>query len=245
MEVGEVFATFFSGLRLTISDLIAALLLVRVDQHQRRDPFPTSGSRIREKTERLKGAVKLFREEDVEGQNAPYSVNQAMLDLQDVVDLQAHMLGINGYMMYLYMNMLALKPLTGARKLLKMPTAVRPRFMRSARNTHAPFQQEEGGEKAREDFCCGWNHQALIYTAELDPNDIVYARYNSYAGRVAGHAIAVDKKLKAIVIMFRGSLSLADFLTDGMVTPESLQRAGKMWNFDGKGHYAHKGMLVS
>ena len=48
----------------------------------------------------------------------------------------------------------------------------------------------------------------------LRREDIIYSHFASYAHEVVAFAVAVDHAEKTVVVSMRGSLALADFLTD-------------------------------
>jgi hypothetical protein len=53
----------------------------------------------------------------------------------------------------------------------------------------------------------------------------------------------LDHDREAVVVWLRGTFSLADLVTDLLVTPADLEPMVKQWGFEGKGHHAHSGML--
>ena len=50
---------------------------------------------------------------------------------------------------------------------------------------------------------------------------------------------------QTLVVTIRGTLSLEDCITDVQADPQSLEEVGREWGFDGRGRYAHSGMLRS
>ena len=55
-------------------------------------------------------------------------------------------------------------------------------------------------------------------------------------------ALYVDHELKSVIISIRGSLSLADVLTDMLAISEDLGKHSKYFNFSTEGDFVHTGM---
>lgn len=78
----------------------------------------------------------------------------------------------------------------------------------------------------------------------VSEEDIVYVQYKQ--GVVSSpYAIVLDHKWKSVVIAIRGTQSLEDMLADLMMVPVELTSIGVKCGFDGKGRYAHSGMVAT
>jgi hypothetical protein len=86
--------------------------------------------------------------------------------------------------------------------------------------------------------------RTFTYTTGLKDHHIAYSSFTAYLGEAVPYTICIDHDRRAIVLATRGTLSLPDLVTDLMATPESLEMMGRQFGFDGKGHYAHSGMLA-
>ena len=77
---------------------------------------------------------------------------------------------------------------------------------------------------------------------EVTESDIVYANYK--AGIVdTPFAVVLDHAWKSVVVTIRGSASIDDFVCDLAFMRRSLNSCGEKFGFDGRGKFAHKGML--
>jgi len=77
----------------------------------------------------------------------------------------------------------------------------------------------------------------------LSDSHIVYASFTNHIAEAVPYVVSVDHKRRAVVITCRGTLSLGDLVTDLLCEPTELDIAGRQFGFDGRGHYAHSGML--
>ena len=59
------------------------------------------------------------------------------------------------------------------------------------------------------------------------------------------YAIQLDKEMRTIIVVIRGTMSLEDCVTDLLIDPQEMHEAGKRWGFDGEGRYCHRGFLQS
>jgi len=100
-----------------------------------------------------------------------------------------------------------------------------------------------GGVRGDES-CMNANEGALLALSGLaDAGDLAYA---SFANSVEGptpYAILVDHRRRAVVLAVRGTLSLEDCLTDALAEPRALDDLGEQHGFDGRGQFAHSGIL--
>ena len=151
--------------------------------------------------------------------------SQDKKDLQLVTDYLPYMLAIYGWKLLVYMDTVEFRPFKRMTKLLKLP----------ARGQNHTYQ---------DDNFCSCARSALLTQAGIKDEHVVYASFSVVEAISIPHAIMVDHDKLSIVVTCRGSLSLADLLTDAMIEPESLMRAGERWGFDGRGNYAHSGMLL-
>jgi len=106
-------------------------------------------------------------------------------------------------------------------------------------SSYLPFQCVVEG-----DNCCSVNEAALLAQAgdSSDSCELVYARFDN--GLIeTPHCVVIDRKWKSVVLSIRGSLSLEDCLTDVLCDPESLEKLGMDYGFDGHGEYCHSGVV--
>lgn len=151
--------------------------------------------------------------------------SQDKKDLQFITDYLPYMLAIYGWKLLVYMDTIEFRPFRSMSKLLKLPT----------RNRNHAYQ---------DDNTCKCARSALLTQGGIADENVLYASFSVVEAMSIPHAILVDHEKLSIVVSCRGSLSLSDLLTDAMIEPVSLLRAGERWGFDGKGHYAHSGMLL-
>jgi hypothetical protein len=92
------------------------------------------------------------------------------------------------------------------------------------------------------DFC-GYNRAGLsVFTEMIDNSELVFVSFRNDMIHKP-FAIFLDHHLRAVVITIRGTLSIEDGITDITCEPQEMTEAGKRWGFDGRGRYAHGGML--
>jgi len=227
-QVGQVFATFFGGFKLTPTEWLAGILMIKAAHKENRaqavreividsqpQHSPSPGQRLEVKSERL-------------GSHRNMGADIAS-ELQVYHDILPYTEAINTWKLMLLQAWIAGNPIASASKLVR--DSLKHSYHRITRGNHAG------------DNCCSWNHTAFVHVSGISSDDIVFSSFTSYAAELVAFAVAVDHQKKNVVVAFRGSLALADFLTDGALQPTSLEDAGKEWGFDGRGHYAHGAML--
>jgi hypothetical protein len=90
--------------------------------------------------------------------------------------------------------------------------------------------------------CCATYRSAFLAQG-IRMEHVLYADVVTQAGENVPFAIIADPNTRSIVITCRSTMTLPDFVTDANLTPAELTEAGKLWGFDGEGHFAHGGML--
>jgi len=218
----EVLNAFFQHSRLTLTDLLAGLILLRLDQRSRRMDTPMIAQSYFKKVKKKKHGI-LESSKHVM-QSPEENESDAMEVLHDFEAHSGYMLAMYGWKMQLYAH----RPWRGLRNV----TTISPHKMSFASG----------------DNCFKCNHKTLLSESGLKKSDVVYAQFSSHApdGQKSiqiPHAVLIAKEKKEIVIALRGTFSLQDMLADVLIAPQSLTEAGDRWGFDGKGHYAHSGML--
>ena len=73
----------------------------------------------------------------------------------------------------------------------------------------------------RGDNCCSCNFATWSAIASKDLGTILHVSYENEVG-LSPYAVVFDENHKSIVISIRGSTSLSDVLTDGLVNPSSI-----------------------
>jgi len=93
------------------------------------------------------------------------------------------------------------------------------------------------------DNCCGLNQTGLsIITEHLSNTELVFVSFrNDTTHKV--YAVFLDHDKAQVVVAIRGTLSLEDCVTDAICDPVELESVGRQWGFDGRGKFAHSGML--
>ncbi|CAK9039225.1 Diacylglycerol lipase-alpha (DAGL-alpha) (DGL-alpha) (Neural stem cell-derived dendrite regulator) (Sn1-specific diacylglycerol lipase alpha) [Durusdinium trenchii] len=248
-QVAEVFAAWFTGVKITPMELLVGIALVRAEQREVREvrksevlgkglsvvveepedipplqlhqSAPKSKIKVLPKFEAMPSA---YRDD-----NNPAEMARVMRELHEVLPYSEAM---NTWKLYMLTSLLKGKPLHGAKELI-VGALHRSRHRRGRRDQHAG------------DNCCSWNHSAFVKTTEIQTEDLVFSQFISYAAELVAFAVAVDHKTKKVVLGFRGSLALSDFLTDAALQPTNLHEAGQKYGFNGDKHYCHGGMLAA
>mmetsp|Transcript_19659 Transcript_19659/g.42728 ORF Transcript_19659/g.42728 Transcript_19659/m.42728 type:complete len:394 (+) Transcript_19659:1628-2809(+) len=83
----------------------------------------------------------------------------------------------------------------------------------------------------------------MLKSLGIQENDLLYANFSNDVG-VNPYLILRDKEWKTIVIAIRGTLSFEDMISDVTISPESLEKIGEQFGFDGRGEFCHSGMLA-
>jgi hypothetical protein len=73
--------------------------------------------------------------------------------------------------------------------------------------------------------CCNWNLNLFFKNSGLQPSDILLANYDVDLHRRV-YIVCVDHKMKAMIVIIRGTLSLADTLVDLDARPISMEGHG-------------------
>jgi sn1-specific diacylglycerol lipase len=94
-----------------------------------------------------------------------------------------------------------------------------------------------------EDNMWQMHKHALLLTAGLENADLVYAQLRS-GFTENPYCILLDHEWNSVVVSIRGTFSLEDMVTDVLIDPESVEELGEEFGFDGKGQYAHGGVLA-
>lgn len=90
--------------------------------------------------------------------------------------------------------------------------------------------------------CCRWHEGAFFRVTQLGRAELIYASWINQVA-VTPYCISVDTTSKTVIVAIRGSLSLEDALTDCLADDYQLSDLGRDLGFDGKGVYAHRGMI--
>ena len=85
--------------------------------------------------------------------------------------------------------------------------------------------------------------ETVGFDADGANGKLLYSSYTSCMGEAVPYTVSVDHRRRAVVVALRGTLSVEDAFTDLLCTPASLEEAGRAWGFDGSKHFAHSGML--
>jgi sn1-specific diacylglycerol lipase len=98
------------------------------------------------------------------------------------------------------------------------------------------------GERLEEDNFWQTHKTALLLTAGLNEDDVVYVQLKSGFNQNP-YCILLDHEWQSVVVSIRGTFSLEDCVTDVLIDPEPLDALGLEFGFDGKDQYCHGGVL--
>ncbi|GAB4819117.1 hypothetical protein N2152v2_006163 [Parachlorella kessleri] len=83
----------------------------------------------------------------------------------------------------------------------------------------------------------------------VQPEDLLYVSYANSPGGVLPYIIMLDRPTKSVVLAVRGTVSMEDLITDLLSSPLDVSSWLPDWvneaNADGKGMYAHSGIVGS
>eukprot|EP00981_Chlorochromonas_danica_P002538 scaffold487_cov178-Ochromonas_danica.AAC.26 len=122
-------------------------------------------------------------------------------------------------------------------------TAGHPERSMGAAFVELSNRYERRGSPHLEAYYCAWNRSGINKhgTALKHTELIQYSQRNDMTHKP--YAIFVDHAMQTVVLTIRGTVSIEDCITDILCDPVELEAAGRMWGFDGRGKYAHGGML--
>jgi len=239
-SVAETFNSWFSGTELSLSDLLAGVILIRLDQKRNQammHKYTPENNTISEYVPNAKAVQKHFgvlgtsvrsiQPAATDSESTALS-QQAYQVLDDLNEHMPFMIALYGWKLQVYANGVRFKPLSALSNVIPLsPGALR---------------------FGTGDNCFRCSQQTVLKQTELNSDEVIYGQFSTEARDEAGsiqvpHALFVCKEKKELVISLRGTLSLQDLMTDAMIAPEALTTAGRCWGFDGASHYAHAGML--
>lgn len=99
------------------------------------------------------------------------------------------------------------------------------------------------GDRLEEDNFWQTHKTALLLTAGLNEDDVVYVQLKS-GFHQNPYCILLDHEWHSVVVSIRGTFSLEDCVTDVLIDPEPLDALGLEFGFDGKDQYCHGGVLA-
>ncbi|ETV75108.1 hypothetical protein H257_10685 [Aphanomyces astaci] len=137
----------------------------------------------------------------------------------DLAHFSKYAIGIYGWMLYVWSH-----PWTSGPRLV----------LRSLTTRGQPY--------IHGDNCVHWHQVALQLETGVADADIVYASFGNAVCKPA-FCVTLDHHKKQVVIAIRGTLSLEDCLTDAIAYGVSLDEMAATYQCDGKGAFAHQGML--
>mmetsp|Transcript_53980 Transcript_53980/g.161553 ORF Transcript_53980/g.161553 Transcript_53980/m.161553 type:complete len:89 (+) Transcript_53980:1575-1841(+) len=75
--------------------------------------------------------------------------------------------------------------------------------------------------------------------------ELAYAYFNKQMTMEgAVYCILVDHLWKSVVVCVRGTLSLADYVVNCDLVPDSLEETGLEFGFEGQDEFCHKGYMA-
>lgn len=94
------------------------------------------------------------------------------------------------------------------------------------------------------DSCCGINEAAVAQFTKNYDAELVYAAFENSV-HVKPYAIFLDHAKQQTIITIRGTITLEDWISDGISDSVELKDAGLLWGFDGQGRYGHEGFVTA
>ncbi|GAB6029644.1 hypothetical protein CHUAL_005379 [Chamberlinius hualienensis] len=217
-EIAHLLSDFFRDLDVVPSDVVAGLVLLR--QQQRKEKSAIVAQKDNDTYEFLSGI--------------PITPRSRFLALHDpeileefktVIHYMRYALAVYGWPMYIKGH-----AATGLCRLCP--------YLRCC--CCLPFCRRKNGEEVVEvveDNCCQCNRAAMCQMLDLQTSALVYVSYHLEVGETP-FFVAVDHKMKTIVVSIRGTLSLKDVITDLNAEGEQLPVEPQREEWIG-----HKGMV--
>jgi sn1-specific diacylglycerol lipase len=91
--------------------------------------------------------------------------------------------------------------------------------------------------------CHAYNTASMVSLAGIKSTDVIYVSWKNNIEQYSPYALMLDHKTKQVVVACRGTLSMADCLTDVLATEIPLDELGKEYGFEGRSEYGHKGIF--
>ncbi|GAX28436.1 sn1-specific diacylglycerol lipase [Fistulifera solaris] len=183
----------------------------------------------------------------------PADRNGRLLDRNSFSDMQcleegaryaSYALAIYTWVLYVYE-----RPITGPLELLGRGciACCRGKYRRADSSEGLSISGESelleiGEAEFYGDNMCHTHRNALLLSANLSDADLVYAQLRS-GFRDNPYCIILDHAWKTVVVSIRGTFSLEDCVTDVLIQPESLEKLGEEFGFDGHGQFCHGGVM--
>lgn len=257
-QVARVLTTFFHHngfLDVVASDVIAGIVLVRIEQSARknvREITPREFSSLKKQISKRSIAgfehkqqhshakyhqapshSPIIAPDDIEMRynNNKNETEVTVFEIDDWTHAMVFALAIYSHLMALYMH-----PCSG---MCRMAC-----FCECCNVTGTSTIKQVSREALVEgDNCCGMNRAGLhMLTSFLRRTELLFVSFcNDTTHKPYGVFLDHDKEW--LVIAIRGTLSLEDCMTDVACEPEEMHTAGEAWGFDGRGRWAHGGML--
>jgi sn1-specific diacylglycerol lipase len=230
-DVGRLLSAWFDDFDLVPTDLAAMLYAVHVDQDRAR-------MREERRMEEEEGGQERRRRYPHECTDRPRfgEDSKDQLLLCRIVDNVRFAYGVYGWMLHSYDGMASC---SGCRLLCC-----------GAWCCHCCVENVHTRRDELEDCCCpgltrchGYNTAAMVELAGIEADGVVYVSWRNDVSKYSPYAIMVDHKTRQVVVACRGTLSMADCVTDVLATETSLDDLGNEFEFQGKGEYGHKGIF--
>ena len=243
--VAKVLTVFFHHdgfLDVVPSDVVAGILLVRLQQRSRKFAAEAAGAAALD----LEAGAGAPRREDTDHEAIKISRRRSLLDGSrewrissdaDIAEMaliyrcSRYALATYTHLLFLYM-----RPCTG------LCSLVRSRLCAIGCQGCCCCSPSAGPRRVLGDNACRLN-EAAVYS-HLGPlrSQLVYASFRNDVQNKP-FLVFMDREEGAIFVAVRGTLSLEDCLTDALATATPLEKAGQRWGFDGGG-WAHSGFLL-
>jgi hypothetical protein len=262
--VGEVFASFFTDMRLTPTGLLAGLFLTKAEQtdarRRRKTRHGAAVNSFSASTESGHVKVDIERSPAIEYKSSssssssssnsssssssairvkpkleklPSSERDAEMSrtLAELHDVLCYSESANSWKLHMLQSVMANKTFSGFGNLYRNALQADLHRRRAPHGWHS------------HDNCCSMSRTAFIEMSGLRNEDLICSHFSSYASEVIAFGVATDHAKCPVVVSLRGSLALADLLTDACILPEHLLHRGRKWGF--AGHYTHSGLLAA
>lgn len=271
--VSRLLTTFFHHdgfLDVTPSDVVAGIILVRIQQRYRyRQQLATSPS------SQPSASIMTTAQEDIElgVSNTGTSLTQPKHQLTKIrsnILSRKHLLPVNvvnkdnnsissshddyltfgliarcstyALCVYSHLIVIYMKPLTGLCSLCVSRCCRNECKHKQSSSSSSSSTYTQYNKRIIGDQCCSANESGLQSIMKDIDTELVYANFENDT-ICKPFAIFVDHDAESIIITVRGTLSLEDCMTDVLAESVELSESGRRWGFDGSRKWTHAGFL--
>ena len=167
-----------------------------------------------------------------------------LLLLRDISHYSVYAMSIYTHLMLLFVN-----PCSGVCQLCQSLFCRRGCPCSSA-GTGRPAPGSQGSfggvsrDTVRGDSCFGINEAAVSQMTKKYNSELIFAAFENSV-HVKPYAIFLDHEKQQTILTIRGTISLEDWISDGLTDSVELKDAGELWGFIGEGRYGHEGFVAA